>query len=202
MGADWADLDADGYADLLTLDMLADPWPRRKRLMSTMQLERDRQMNRLGYGLQTMRNTLHLMKPGPGLPRAQEVGCLTGLYATDWSWSPLLADLDNDGHRDVFISNGIKRDLNDLDFFVYTADSVNRTGGINPARFKSFEAFSSLIPGEPQHNYCFRNTGDLQFEEVSENKKEGRTTNSVLPPFDNKLKGLLNTPPPVKKKKK
>lgn len=168
MGADWADLNADGNADLLTLDMLADPWPRRKRLMSTMQLERDRQMQRLGYGLQTMRNTLHLMKPGPGLPRAQEIGCLAGLYATDWSWSPLLADLDNDGHRDVFITNGIKRDLNDLDFFVYTADSVNRTGGINPARFKSFEAFSGLIPGEPQHNYCFQNKGDLQFEEVSE----------------------------------
>ncbi len=166
MGADVGDLDNDGVGDLVTLDMLAEDWQRRQGLMSTMQLERDKRMIQLGYGNQVMRNTMHLMPGGSGRKSA-EIACLTGTYATDWSWAPLIIDLDNDGWRDLFISNGIKRDLNDLDFFLYTADSINRTGGVDPKRFAQFETFAAMIPSQPTHNYLFQNKGNLSFREVS-----------------------------------
>ena len=119
MGVDIADLNNDALLDLIALDMLAEPWERRKKLMSTMILERYRQMVALGYGHQVMRNTLQ-MNNGDG--SFSEIGCLAGVFATDWSWAPLIADFDNDGWKDIFISNGIKRDLNDMDFLFYTAD--------------------------------------------------------------------------------
>ncbi|MDX1912801.1 MAG: VCBS repeat-containing protein [Saprospiraceae bacterium] len=164
MGADFADLNGDGMADLVTLDMLAESWPRRQRLMSTMSVERDRQMQERGYGRQVMRNVLQL---AGGSGKFSEIGWLTGMAATDWSWAALLADYDNDGLRDLFITSGVKRDLNDLDFFHYTADSINRTGGISKERFAKFDDYSGKIPTCPSHNYLFQNNGSLQLQEVS-----------------------------------
>jgi enediyne biosynthesis protein E4 len=167
MGADFADINGDGFSDLLALDMLAADWPRRQRLMSTMQLERDRRMQQSGYGRQVMRNALQVTQGSPITSGAADIGFLAGLAATDWSWSPLLADFDNDGLRDVFISSGIKRDMNDLDFFHYTADSINRTGGINPKRFANFEDFSRLMPSAPAHNCLYQNLGESRLGDVS-----------------------------------
>ena len=90
------------------------------------------------------------------------------MFATEWSWAPLMADFDNDGWKDLFITNGVRRDLNDIDFFVYTADSINRTGGINPERFKTFEDFSSLMPSTKIRNRMFHNTGALQMADVTD----------------------------------
>ncbi len=165
MGVDIADLNNDAFLDLFSLDMLAEPWDRRKKLMSTMILERYRQMVALGYGHQVMRNTLQ-MNNGDG--SFSEIGCLAGVFATDWSWAPLIADFDNDGWKDIFISNGIKRDLNDMDFLFYTADSINRTGGINRRRFKTFEDFSGLMPSQPVRQYMYQNNGSWTFDDVSE----------------------------------
>lgn len=165
MGADFADLNRDGLADLVTLDMLASEWPRRQRLMSTMTLERDRQMQQRGYGRQTMRNALQMADGNHGF---SETGHLAGMAATDWSWAPLMADFDHDGWRDLFVSSGVKRDLNDLDFFLYTADSINRTGGVSKGRFPNFEDYVGLMPSKPSHNYLFQNTGSLQLTDVSE----------------------------------
>lgn len=164
MGADFADLNQDGQADLVALDMLAPEGPRRQRLMSTMNLERDRQMQQKGYGRQVMRNVLQLSDGHAGF---SEIGHLAGMSATDWSWAPLMADFDNDGWRDLFISSGVKRDLNDLDFFLYTADSINQTGGINKTRFPNFEDYVGLMPSQTSHNYLFQNTGNLQLQDVS-----------------------------------
>jgi len=164
MGADYADINKDGWSDLIALDMLAETLPRRQRLMNTMQLSRDKQMQERGYGRQVMRNMLQLNNGNQGF---SEIACLAGVEATDWSWAPLLADFDNDGHCDLFISNGIQRDLNDLDFFVFTADSINRTGGINKGRFPDFNDFVKLMPSEPVHNYAFQNNGSLKFDDVS-----------------------------------
>ncbi|MDO8367817.1 MAG: VCBS repeat-containing protein [Saprospiraceae bacterium] len=165
MGADFADLNRDGLADLITLDMLAAEGPRRQRLMSSMSLERDRQMQQRGYGRQAMRNALQIADGNSGF---FEIGHLAGMAATDWSWAPLLADFDNDGWRDLFVSSGVKRDLNDLDFFLYTADSINRTGGVSKGRFPNFEDYVGLMPSMPSHNYLFQNTGSLQLSDVSE----------------------------------
>ncbi|MBC7774594.1 MAG: VCBS repeat-containing protein, partial [Phycisphaerae bacterium] len=156
MGADFADLNRDGFADLVTLDMLATAGPHRQRLMSAMTLERDRQMQQRGYGRQAMRNTLQISNGNEGF---SEIGNLSGMAATDWSWAPLLADFDNDGWRDLFVTSGVKRDLNDLDFFLYTADSINRTGGVSKGRFPNFEDYVTLMPSTPSHNYVFQNTG-------------------------------------------
>jgi ribosomal protein S18 acetylase RimI-like enzyme len=165
MGSDYTDLNRDGFADLITLDMLAPEGPRRQHLMSTMTLERDRQMQQRGYGRQVMRNTLQISDGNSGF---SEIGNLAGVSATDWSWAPLMADLDNDGWRDIFITSGIKRDLNDLDFFLYTADSINQTGGINKTRFPNFEDYVGRMPSQASHNYVFQNTGSLQLTDVSE----------------------------------
>lgn len=165
MGADYADLNNDGFGDLISLDMLAAPVERRLRLMNTMQRARDQQMQSKGYGRQVMRNTVQLSNGRQGF---SEIGCMTGMYATDWSWAPLIADYDLDGKPDVFISNGIQRDLNDLDFFVFTADSINRSGGISKSRFPDFNRFAEMMPSHPVHNYLFRNLGALQFADVSE----------------------------------
>lgn len=164
MGVDMADLNRDGWSDLMTLDMLAQPLERRQHLMSTMQLTRDKQMREKGFGRQVMRNALQISN---GRQSFGDIACLAGVAATDWSWAPLMADYDNDGWCDIFVSNGIQRDLNDLDFFVYTADSINRSGGINKTRFPDFNDFVKQMPSEPVHNYAFRNQGDLPFEDVS-----------------------------------
>lgn len=202
MGADYADLNNDGFSDLITLDMLAEPLERRLRLMNTMQRTRDAQMRAKGYGRQVMRNALQLNNSNNGF---SEMACLTGMFATDWSWAPLIADLDNDGYRDVFISNGIQRDLNDTDFFVFTADSINRSGGISKSRFPDFNEFVKMMPSVPVSNYVFRNTGDMTFAQVSADwgfTGKGFSNGAVYADLDNDgdleiVTNSLQTPPCV-----
>jgi hypothetical protein len=165
MGADVADVNEDGLQDIVVLDMLAADWTRRRTLMSTMILERTKELENKGYGRQMMRNTLQINN---GNNTYSEIGRQAGIEATDWSWAPLLADFDNDGNCDLFVANGIFRDLNNTDFFLYTADSINKTGGISAQRFGSFEKFASLLPSTPVRPYLYRNTGNLHFEDVSE----------------------------------
>ncbi|MCK6693779.1 MAG: hypothetical protein L6Q97_16990, partial [Thermoanaerobaculia bacterium] len=98
----------------------------------------------------------------------QDIACLAGMEATEWSWAPLMADFDNDGWKDLFITAGVYRDLNDLDFFFYTADSIQKTGGISSGRFKDFEAFAGKMSSYPVHNFMYQNTGSLQLTDVSE----------------------------------
>ncbi len=165
MGADFADLNGDALPDLVVPDMLGATPERQKMLMSTMQRERSNTLLRQGYGAQQMRNTLQINN---GNQSFSEIGCLAGIPATEWSWAPLLADYDNDGRCDLFLTSGIQRDLNDLDFFFYTADSINRTGGVSAARFKSFSDYVGLIPSVPSRNYLFQNTGTWPLIDATE----------------------------------
>ena len=110
MGSDAADVDGDGRPDLVVLDML----PQREEILKTSagaeRFEIYNLKRRLGYGPQLARNTLQLNRGVPGagqVPRFSDVAYLAGVQATDWSWSPLLADFDRDGWRDLFVSNGI-----------------------------------------------------------------------------------------------
>ena len=113
MGNDVADINNDGLLDIMVLDML--PEEEKIRKQSGGEDENELYLLKLehGYGYQFVRNTLQL-NLGGGM--FSEIGRLAGIYATDWSWSPLFCDVDNDGWKDLFITNGIYRRANDLDY--------------------------------------------------------------------------------------
>lgn len=162
MGVDFGDINNDGLNDIMALDMLAEPPIRRQELMNTMTVARQAMLTKYDYGNQQMRNVLQLNN---GNGTFSDIGCLAGVYQTDWSWAPLIQDYDNDGWRDIFVANGYLRDMSNLDYINFTVDSVMNHGGLKA--FKDIYQFLNLIPSTPIQNYCFRNRGDLTFENVS-----------------------------------
>jgi hypothetical protein len=164
MGSDLADLNGDALPDLVTVDMLADDPARVKSLENGMRPDRYNSLTRLGYGHQMMRNQMQINN-GNGF---SEMGEMAGMSATDWSWAPLLADFDNDGNTDVFISNGYRYDVTDMDFIAFTSDSLKATGLLEKADAKAYEAYLSLIPTAPQPNHLYRNLGELKFERATD----------------------------------
>ena len=163
MGSDLQDINNDGLPDLVTLDMLAADPARQKSLENGMRPDRYNSLVRLGYGHQVMRNHLQLNN-GNGF---SDVGELTGVAATDWSWAPLLADFDHDGHTDLYLTNGYRYDITDLDFIAFTTDSARAAGLINRDNPNGFQEFLDLAPTRPQRNLMYRNRGDLNFEDVA-----------------------------------
>jgi len=156
MGVDAADFNNDGRPDLTVLDMLPD---REAILKTSANAESYVVFNlktKAGYHAQYARNTLQLNR---GRGKFSEIGYLAGVYATDWSWSPLFADLDNDGFKDLFITNGIYRRPNDLDYINYIA---------NEARRASDRAAMEKMPQVPLSKYAFHNNGDLTFTDRAE----------------------------------
>jgi hypothetical protein len=163
MGVDAADVNDDGRPDLFSADMLPE---REDVLKTTATLESyGLALRRLqaGYRPQFAHNTLQLNRGGG---RFSDVGFLAGVAATDWSWAPLFADFDNDGRKDLFITSGIYRRPNDLDYLAYVANP-----GIQALLQKGITRASlSLVQHMPQRqvpNHLYRNTGNLSFEDVS-----------------------------------
>lgn len=172
MGVDIADVNNDGLIDLVALDMIAEDNQRQKELMTTMLLDRYNNLVRFGYGHQIMRNVLQLntgLPPGDDAAPFSEIGTLAGVSNTDWSWSPLFADFDNDGLKDLYITNGYRRDISNLDYLNYTVDSVMKAGGLNRKNFASIDDYLKLIPSTPLLNYMFKNKDGLHFENVVNN---------------------------------
>jgi hypothetical protein len=165
MGVDAADFTNDGRPDVMVLDM----FPAREEILKSSANAEDMQIYqfKLTAGLhpQFVRNTLQVNR---GQGRFSEIGYLAGVYATDWSWAPLFADLDNDGYKDLFVTNGIYRRPNNLDYISYIADrSVQATfeEGITE------EFLGTLLghmPQVPLANYAYRNNGDLTFTNMAE----------------------------------
>ncbi|MBL7963056.1 MAG: VCBS repeat-containing protein [Flavobacteriales bacterium] len=148
MGSDAADYDNDGLPDLVVLDMTAPDHLRNKTNMGSMSPERFWANVRGGYFFQYMVNTL---QRNNGNGTFSEVGQLAGIARTDWSWAPLFADLDNDGWKDLLVTNGFKHDVRDNDFQRAVYDSI-RSGA-------DFFRNLDLIPSTRLHNYLFRNDG-------------------------------------------
>ncbi|MCP9235841.1 VCBS repeat-containing protein [Lewinella sp. JB7] len=162
MGIDAGDLNHDGRPDLVQLDMTAADYRRAKTNMASMRPEAFYRAVELGFHYQYMQNTLQLNRGNDpqGRPHFSDLAQLSGVATTDWSWGSLLADLDNDGHRDLFITNGIKRDVNNND--------VN--AGFRSGSFFGGSAARDyrLLPSRPIANFCFRHPGTVPapFEQV------------------------------------
>ncbi len=158
MGVDVADYNNDGLPDIVVTDMLPEDNYRQKMMLGSMTNEKFDYMLQMGYEPQYMRNTLQLNR---GNGHFSEIGQLAGIDKTDWSWSPLLADFDNDGYNDLFVTNGYLKDITDKDFINF---SKNKT------MFKEAkDADATLLTlmdeqqGVKVPNYAFRNNHDLTF---------------------------------------
>ena len=126
MGCDIADYNNDTYPDILTLDMFPDSSYRQKMMNGAMNNDRFNYSLSLGYTPQYSRNMLQLNN-GPdanGQFTFSEIGQMAGIYMTDWSWGPLFADFDNDGWKDLFISNGIPLDVTNNDYILFRDNAI------------------------------------------------------------------------------
>lgn len=163
MGSDIADINNDGYADILVADMIPEDNKRQKLLRGQDDFERYQLSVDSGFHHQFVRNTLQLNRglAADTLPRYSEIGQFSGISNTDWSWSSLLLDLDNDGLRDMFITNGYLRDITNM-------DNMSRTTEVyKSARQRRQEVdYLSLIKDLPTtklKNYVYRNLDGISF---------------------------------------
>ena len=162
MGNNVSDINNDGLPDIFVLDMLPEDNRRQKLLFSSDNYEKFDITVRSGFYYQYMRNTLQLNN-GDGT--FSEIGQLAGVSNTDWSWAPLFADYDNDGWKDLYVTNGYTRDYTNMDFLKYMNDYVQSKG-----RLKREDVLEILkkMPASNVVNYAFKNNGDLTFSNVSE----------------------------------
>lgn len=167
MGSDAADVNNDGLVDIFTLDMLPEDNRRQKLLMAPDNYEKFDFNLRVGFGHQYMRNMLQINQGlVNGALTFSEVGQLAGVSSTDWSWAALFADYDNDGWKDLYITNGYLRDYTNLDFLKYMGDYVQNNQG-NIQRDNVLELVQK-IPASNLTNYMFKNQGDLSFKNLSQ----------------------------------
>ncbi len=159
MGVDIADLNNDGQSEIVTVDMLPDDNLRRKTMIGDIPFRQHGEEARGGYNTQYLRNTLQLNN-GDGT--FSDIAFLAGTADTDWSWTPLLADFDNDGLRDLFVSNGYPKDITNRDFMDFSAQATQF--GTGEAQLQRVKAALAEVGGVHQPNYLFRNRGDLTFE--------------------------------------
>lgn len=163
MGNDVADFNNDGLLDIMVLDML--PEEEKIRKQSGGEDEEDVYTIKLkyGYGYQFVRNNLQL-NLGGGM--FSEIGRLSGVYSTDWSWAPLFCDVDNDGYKDLFITNGIYRRPNDLDYIKFM--TKNNFFESEENKNTPDSVLYNKMPLYPYFNYMYRNNGDLTFTNMAQ----------------------------------
>ncbi|MEO9805109.1 MAG: VCBS repeat-containing protein [Reichenbachiella sp.] len=164
MGSDVADINNDGLPDIFVLDMLPEDNKRRKTIIPASSYDKFQIAVKTGYDPQYTRNTLQL---NAGNGKFNEVGQLLGIDATDWSWSGLFADYDNDGDKDLLITNGFYRDLGDLDYVHYKQRQNASPFGSREAVLDEKKKVMLALAQVKVPNYLYENKGNLSFENKS-----------------------------------
>lgn len=157
MGNDISDYNNDGFLDIITLDMLGETNQRLKTTLANHKYTPYILNEKFGYEYQYTRNMLQKGN-GNEVPYS-EIGLMAGVDKTDWSWSPLFADMDNDGYKDILITNGFPRDITDLDFGEFK---------FNVSRYLRPSQILDSIPNIKIPNYAYKNNNNDTFENVSE----------------------------------
>ncbi|MFC4096077.1 VCBS repeat-containing protein [Euzebyella saccharophila] len=183
MGADISDFNNDGFLDIFQVDMDAKTNRRKKANMASMNPQLFWDVVNAGFHYQYMHNCMQLNSGifnEDGIPHFSNVSRITGTSSTDWSWGPLFADFDNDGHKDLFVSNGTRREINNNDYF-------NRLKKVE-LEPDTLLQLSMQIPSEKIDNFMFKNQGNLQFTRTNQEwgiEFEGFSNGVVYADLDN-----------------
>ncbi|MEO8336694.1 MAG: VCBS repeat-containing protein, partial [bacterium] len=164
MGVDAADYNNDGLPDLFSADMLPEREDVLKTSASSESYSLFNERLKAGYHPQYARNALQLNRGGG---RFSEIGYLAGVSATDWSWSPLFVDLDNDGRKDLFITNGVYRRANDMDYITYVGNEAVQASLAKGVTTSNLKALLQQMPQVALAKYAFRNNGNLTFTNMA-----------------------------------
>jgi enediyne biosynthesis protein E4 len=160
MGADIADLNNDGFMDIVTTDMLPEDEARVKTMTRFEQYHIENMKYRYSFHYQYPQNSLQFNN-GDGT--FCETAFLSGIAATDWSWGALTFDFDNDGYKDIYISNGVFRDISDMDFSDFLANKQNVNKVVTEKGRFDFRDFLPYIPSTPLANYGYVNQRNMTF---------------------------------------
>ena len=164
MGSDISDINNDGYEDIYVVDMAVENPVRQKQLFAVNQnYDKFHLMVKYGLYYQYPRNTLQLNNADGTY---SDIANYAGVAETEWSWAPLIADFDNDGWKDIYVTNGLKRDITDWDYKVFVLDSIIRT--MNSGKAVDLNAWLQSIPSVPTKNYFYHNNGSLKFDDYSD----------------------------------
>lgn len=183
MGNDISDINHDGLADIVTLDMLPENEKILKSSLGEISYNSLLSRRTMGYHDQFPRNHLQI---NTGNGKFLEIGQLANISATDWSWAPVFADFDNDGQKDLVISNGIFRRPNDADYIKYVSSEQIKTK-INNTRLVDNTALEKMPRGNVK-NYFFKGNQDLVFDDMSDTwirQKPGISNGMLAADLDN-----------------
>lgn len=175
MGADLADINNDGYPEIFTTDMLPEDDYRLKTLGAFDNIDVYKKKLQLGFYHQFMKNCMQLNN---GDNTFSEISNYSGVSATDWSWGALIFDADNDGLSDIYVCNGVNKDVTNLDFMNFFANDVIQKMVLTGKKDNVDEVLK-IIPVTPMLNKAFKNKGNLQFSD------EGKAWGFTEPSFSN-----------------
>ena len=167
MGSDFADINNDGALDLFTLDMSPEKNYRRKMMMMAQNYDKFEKMTTYNFGTQYSSNALQL---NTGTGHFNDIAFINNLAQTEWSWSSLLADFDNDGLKDIHITNGYERDVTNNDYSRYKMDELQKK--LNTKEISLME-WVEQIPSTPVSAFLFKNTGNARFKDMSQSWDSG-----------------------------